>query len=463
MLNAKTFQTRAARQARWILLFSLQSLAFSLGFAANPAYPLKYNAGQHYLVDQKGVPFFIQGDSPWYLTEAIKSPDVDSYLATRASQGFNAVILDISDTLVTFNNQTNIYGQNPFTGTTGGYTNLATANVNYFTNVDWVINDAAKYGICCFIYPMFLGSPGSGCWYDGIASEPSNSIYQYGAFIGGRYASVSNIVWIGAGDIDDQTIAPIIMRGITNSDTNHLITMQSIPFEPAKYFYTNSFVNLNDTYPRTPAGGGTYITYDHARTNWFYTPTMPSFAREPWYEYSAYLGGGNSPGATGYDCRRYAWGSATWGECGQFYGNANIWPFAANWQTNLTSPGASVSNLIALLSTRSWWSCIPDYSNNVVTAGYGTYGNQAFVTAMREASGKTVIAYVPVGTMTPTVAMNQLAGWSATAWWFNPRTGAGTTIGTYPTTGTQTFTPPDTNDWTLVIDSILSKNAGVHP
>jgi len=431
---------------------------------AGVAYPLKYNAGQHYLVDQNGVPFFIQGDSPWYLTEALYNSNIDWYLSNRCAQGFNSIILDITATTdesgFSFGRTANIYGQNPFTGTISGpYTNLLSWNVNYFTNVDWVIQRAAYYGICCFVYPMFDGGLTLD-WYQDASQNSSNSIYQWGQFIGGRYASYSNIVYVAAGDLDEagqpNCVWSIIANGILSMDPNHLITAQTGSPNwgcSAKSYYTNSWCDLNDSYARSAAAGPNYTTYDFAKTNWLYTPIMPSFSREPYYEYTTYLPGGpTGPGATGYDCRRYAWGSVTFGECGHFYGNANIWPFAANWQTYLTSPGASVSNVIKLMNTRPWWNCIPDYSKTVVTAGYGTYGQQAFVTAMREASGKTIIAYVPVGSMTPSFAMEKISGPAAIAWWYDPRSGAATAIGAYATIGTQTFTPPDTNDWVLVLD-----------
>jgi hypothetical protein len=38
------------------------------------------------------------------------------------------------------------------------------------------------------------------------------------------------------------------------------------------------------------------------------------------------------------------------------------------------------------------------------------------------------------------------------AWWFNPSTAAATDLGTFTNSGTQTFTPPDGNDWVLVLD-----------
>lgn len=40
----------------------------------------------------------------------------------------------------------------------------------------------------------------------------------------------------------------------------------------------------------------------------------------------------------------------------------------------------------------------------------------------------------------------------AKRWWFNPSSGATTLTGSYTNSGTQNFTPPDSNDWVLVID-----------
>jgi hypothetical protein len=51
--------------------------------------------------------------------------------------------------------------------------------------------------------------------------------------------------------------------------------------------------------------------------------------------------------------------------------------------------------------------------------------------------------------------MNAVAGARVKAWWFNPRTGTATAIGTYANAGEREFTPPDTGemlDWVLVLD-----------
>jgi hypothetical protein len=74
----------------------------------------------------------------------------------------------------------------------------------------------------------------------------------------------------------------------------------------------------------------------------------------------------------------------------------------------------------------------------------------------RANDGQTIIAYIPNGNATTlTVDMTQITSASSTAicWWFNPRDGSTTMIGAYANSGTQKFTPPDSNDWVLVIDN----------
>jgi hypothetical protein len=59
--------------------------------------------------------------------------------------------------------------------------------------------------------------------------------------------------------------------------------------------------------------------------------------------------------------------------------------------------------------------------------------------------------------------MSKVSGSSANAWWFNPQTGSATNFGVYATSGTQSFIPPDFNDWVLVLDdaSVAVKPPGV--
>jgi chitodextrinase len=412
--------------------------------AAN--FPAAVSPNGRYLVDQNGKPYFIQGDSPWFLTESLVAADVDYYLSSRWAQGYNSIILDIVAQSLDSGNafDSNIYGQHPFTNILSGFTNLASVNLNYFTNIDWVINDAAKYGICVFAYPLYDGYGGAG-WYHEMSGNSSNTLYSYGQFIGNRYKNFTNIVWIGAGDYSEpgalgNCLWNIVAAGIASMDTNHLITAQAARPSPASYY--SRFITLNSSYPGQ-------FTYIQSLANYQQSPVLASFDREPYYEHRNVTG---TP-FNDLDCRNFFWWSVTSGDAGCFYGDENQWPFASGWQSEMWDAGATtMTNVIKLMNTRPWYNCVPDSGHTTVTSGYGASGTMDYLTCMREATGKTIFIYIPRDQMTPTVDMTKVSGAAANAWWYNPRTGVATGIGSYNTTGTQTFTPPDTSDWVLVID-----------
>jgi hypothetical protein len=82
--------------------------------------------------------------------------------------------------------------------------------------------------------------------------------------------------------------------------------------------------------------------------------------------------------------------------------------------------------------------------------------------AARTADGQTIIAYVPSGSAASiAIDMSKITDSESKArcWWFNPRDASTRLIGSFPTTGTRKFTPPDENDWVLVIDSLAANLA----
>jgi len=441
-----------SRISRWLAVIwvaaSFTMLSAPEHMAAGPAYPLKIAPGQHYVVDQKGVPFLIQGDSPWYLTEVLNASEVDYYLSNRCAQGYNSILLDITELAIPdgISSNGNLYGQLPFTSQTGipPYTNLLSWNTRYFTNVDWVIQRAGYYGICVFAYPLYDDYGGVG-WYAQMARNPTNSLYSYGQFIGNHYKNFTNLVWIGVGDYDEpgapsSCLWNYIAAGIASTDPNHIISAQAQRPNPATYY--SAFVTYNCSY-------GSLYPYIESLANYQRTPVLASFAREPYYEYSSELG----PTITSLNSRQFAWWAVLSGDMGQFFGNAYQWYFTNGWQSEMFSPASvTIPYLSKLLNTRRWYNFVPDAGHSVVTAGYGTSGTVDYITTARESSGATVVAYIPQDGLTPTVAMTNISGTTANAWWYNPQTGAATAIGSYPTSGTVTFTPPDSNDWALVLD-----------
>jgi hypothetical protein len=64
------------------------------------------------------------------------------------------------------------------------------------------------------------------------------------------------------------------------------------------------------------------------------------------------------------------------------------------------------------------------------------------------------MVYVPIGRRF-SVRMRAITGARVRAWWFNPRDGRATSIGTFDTAGEREFVPPDVGealDWVLVLD-----------
>ena len=94
---------------------------------------------------------------------------------------------------------------------------------------------------------------------------------------------------------------------------------------------------------------------------------------------------------------------------------------------------------------------MPDVGHSVLTAGYGDIGSASYAPAARTQNGNTVIVYSP-DQRALTVNMAKVSGSQAKAWWFDPSSGQATSIGTYPTSGSRSFTPPSSGDWVLVLD-----------
>ena len=152
---------------------------------------------------------------------------------------------------------------------------------------------------------------------------------------------------------------------------------------------------------------------------------------------------------------------------GSVFGNNPIWCFntvnpsaavpclnRSSWQSQLGSPGSVGQSWFGkLFRSREHWKLVPDINHTVVTAGYGL--GSTLTTTARTRDGQTIIAYLPNGNSTTlSVDMRKITSVSgqANCWWFNPSNGSIKLIGSYATTGSRDFTPPDSNDWVLVVD-----------
>jgi hypothetical protein len=422
-------------------------------------------------------PVFITGDAAWSLITQLSNSDVEAYLSDRASRGFNYVWCGAADNYYQSNAPKNFYGDSPFEGP--DFTN---ENPAYWAHVDFVIQRAAAHGITLALSPGFVGLSSSEGYLASYQASSDAVLTAYGAFLGDRYKDAPNLVWVLGGDVDPRTgVVPKLTelaKGIRSKDMVHLMIAEGQPqFAALDTFAGTTWMNLNWLYFHTtnvPSG---------AAINYSRSSDVPPFQGEGWYE--------NEHSITQLQLREQGYWSvlsgAYLGNGG--FGNNPVWyfnggpnakPGESKWQSELGSPGSQGQAYLGrLFRSREHWKLIPDFNHTIMIAGYDSRNflssawehlrsvarrtpyrlGSASSVAARTSDGQTIIAYVPNGnSATITIEMSKIVDPASQAkcWWFNPRDGSDTLIGIHSTSGIREFTPPDKNDWVLVIDSLAA-------
>jgi len=411
-----------------------------------------------------GKPVFITGEQAYNLNlELSSNSDVDLYLSTRQAQGFNFIWVATTDMGNYKNAPANALGQPPF-----GAAPFTGMNEAYFEHLDYVLHRAAAYGFEVLLMPAFAGSGPTYCsdatgWCLELQAAADSDLTKFGAYLGNRYKNYPNIIWAMGGDLDLADFPLLaakeqaILNGLRSADPNHLITCENEPGTTGS--------NSQDSWPAN-TWNLDFFYHDlegmakDANSAWTRSDHLPTFLGEDVLEgesvspadrggriekYQAVLGGTNLGFVFG-NCVMWAFGYRS--------SNCTSWQSSSQWKTWFNTKGAIASMYLGrLMRSREFWKMAPDINHTVVTAGYGS-GDTITVTS-RSSDGQTILAYIPNGNATSiSVNMNQITSASSTAncWWFNPTDGATTMIGSFANSGTSIFTPPDANDWVLVID-----------
>ncbi len=421
----------------------------SAALSSEPTYPLAIGPTGRTLVGQEGSPFFLSGDAAWSLVAQVSQQDAVAYLDDRRQRGFNGVLVSLVEHEFATNAPANFYGEAPFNGRP--FTNF---NEAYFDHADAVISAAAQRDIVVFLFPAYLGwDCGQQGWCAEVRSASAAEMKAWGRFVGERYQSFDNVVWVIGGD----TIPPSdvkgklasLAEGIREFDTRHLITSHNTPAQSAREVWPPAsypWHQLNNVYTDN-------ITYGPSKQAYEATPVQPFFNIEGYYE--------NEHGMTARQLRAQAYWTVLSGAFGYVFGNCPIWHFGSsaswcgtnNWRRALDSEGAhGMTNAKRLFTSRSWHLLEPDFDHQVLTRGYGSWGSSGYVTAARASDGSSVIAYLP-SRRRVTVDMSKIAGSEANVWWYQPSDGSSSLVGTFPTSGSQRFRPSNSSDWVLVIDN----------
>jgi len=325
-----------------------------------------------------------------------------------------------------------------------------------------MVNQAAKLGLTMAIMPVW------GCFVNNSSSCIFNTTtaYNFGYFLGSRYANNPNIMWMLGGDSDatstaSQAIWQAIGQGLQAGDGGtHLITYhpQGMSSSYASFAPSNTLLNFD------MIQSGHISNYD----NWdlvaagYAAADKPVIDGEENYEnIPSGLVAGN-PRITDYDVRKKAYWSVFAGAAGATYGCNDVYQFYepgyqpltwanTSWQTAMFDPGATqMQYLKNLMLSRPYFNRVPDQSmiiSNALTGG-------DHIQATRDSTGAYAFIYSASG-QPFTVDMTQISGGKVNATWYNPRNGQATPVGSYANTGTMTFTPPSNGnegDWVLVLD-----------
>ena len=422
---------------------------------------LRVSHNGRYLVDQKGDPFLVVGDSPWSLVVQLDEEDIENFMQDRQKKGFNSIIVNLLEHKFCTTPPRTRSGLAPF-NTPGDF---STPNSTYFDFAHRVVERAGEHGIVVWLAPAYLGyNGGDEGFFREIKAGGRDKLRAYGRYVGKRFRDLPNIVWMLGGDYtpekSDQWTVTDLANAIREEDPSHLMAAHHSPGSSAvAAFGEQSWLDINDVYSYEKALYGPLLA-EYGRQ-----PTRPFVLLETTYE--------GEHDSTPDQIRRQAYWAMLSGACGQFFGNNPLWhfdgpglfPAKIAWQQALNGPGShDIALLRKLFVSLPWYELVPERNHAILTGGYGD-GTATALTAWT-GDGKLSVTYIAsTGTDARelTVAMGRMAQ-SVNAHWFNPASGEFSDVAGSPFGGHDTYrlaTPGDNgsgaNDWVLILDARMSQ------
>ncbi|WP_119071477.1 glycoside hydrolase family 140 protein [Aggregatilinea lenta] len=430
---------------------------------------IQVSENKRFLVYEDGTPFFWLGDTAWELFHRTTREEAEYYLENRLQKGFNvikAVILAEFDGL----HVPNAYGDLPLHDD-----DPARPNERYFRYVDTILDLAAEKGLYVGLLPTW-GDKVNLMWGLGPVIFDDQNARAYGEFVGSRYASRPNVIWIIGGDRPEQSpdgadyssVWRAMVSGI-QSATNGKAFFTYHPMgqrSSAMGFHDDDWLHLNmwqSGHMARDLPNWEWIAQDYART-----PVKPVLDGEPAYEdhpidpftrkWAPEYGRFRA-----YDVRKQAYRAVFAGACGHTYGHHSIWqmyspervpvnfphPF---WREALNRPGAGqMMFLRQLLEAWPYLTRVPDQTLLISEPGEGPY----HVQATRASDGSYALVYIPTEDQTVRIDMSKFASNNVRIQWFDPRHGTTTPLGKIHGASVAEFTTPQEGpDWVLMLDCL---------
>lgn len=425
---------------------------------------LKVSENKHFLVHENGDPFFWVGNTAWEMARFSKREEVDLFLDNRHKNGYN-VILTCALGEVQGITHPNAYGYLPFENK-----DPLQPVEGYWEHIDYNIQKAMENDIYIALVVTW------GTWVQDVKIINDKNAYQFGQWIGNRYKSYPNVVYIlgcdrepfKSGSYDYTPVWNKLAWGIKNADSNHL--MSYLPKSRSSAFFQESdWLDFNIMQTGHEKLDNP-ISYQWVWSDYQLTPVKPTIDCEPRYEDHPVNWDNANGFFTDFDARQTAYWSVLAGALGCNYGNRSIiswytpdyqvklWYGKPDqyWYEAMNQPGSlDMKHIAALIKSRPMLDLIPDQS--IISSANPSDG-QHYQAARGD--GYALI-YNPYG-KTFAINLDKISGSRLIGYWYSPRDGSVKRIGTFKQDShPKTFDPPGFeergNDWVLVIDDASKK------
>ncbi|MBQ3634304.1 MAG: glycoside hydrolase family 140 protein [Bacteroidales bacterium] len=318
---------------------------------------LKVSDNGLYIVHENGEPFFWLGNTSWLLPERLNREEVEFFLEGDAKAGYNVEQIQVLNAIPTFN----VYGQQA-NDMSFDFDKFSRDGVyGYWEHLDYIVDYAASKGI----YIAF-----DCIWGSMIKHMTPEKAAKYGKFLGHRYASKPNVIWMIGGDIrgDKGTESwDALARAIKAEDENHIMsfhprgrTTSAWWFNDREWMDFNMFQSGHRRYGQRNGDGDYTIAENTEEDNWRYVdmswekkPLRPVIDGEPSYEdIPQGLHDFSAPRWQAADVRRYAYWAVFGGCFGHTYGHNSVMQFIR--------PGL----LASFGAEKPWWDAMKDPGYN---------------------------------------------------------------------------------------------------
>lgn len=432
-------------------LASLLAWLHGQAFGEPAVFPLKVGDNRRYLMDAKGAPFFVLGDTPWFL-QKLPIADVRRIMDDRKAKGFNTLFLELLDDSDI--RSRDAHGNVPFDPPL----DITRPVEAFWKYADDVLEEAEKRGFLVIENSIWYGA-GKGLWMHHIAPE---SCRVYGEFLARRYARFQNLMWMHCGDRNPDAKLAQCARELGQAVDRHAPHQLQTAhleheFASSAFFQSETWLDVNMAY--TYGAAYPHVAKEYQRLD----PIRPVLLGETGYE--------NEPNAiellpdarkgdlwTPFRIRRQIYWATLSGACGYCAGT-RLWRFEKGWEKLLDIQSSQQApRLLKLLASVEWWRLVPDFRHELVSAGGGAMGQGDYATTAIADNRRFALAYLPAGGSV-SLKLEKLAGPRVQARWFDPASGEFKSVENSPfaPSGSHEFIAPKKNssgdpDWVLLLE-----------